>query len=438
MSSNTFGDNFRVTTFGESHGPAVGVVIDGVRAGVPVDVEHIQRQLDRRRPGQSALSSPRNEADRVEVLSGVFEGRTTGAPIALLVRNQDPKSRHYEHLKDLFRPGHADFTWWRKFGVRDWRGGGRTSGRETVSRVAAGALAQQLLSGLGVEIVASVIQVGAVRAKRRDEAEIEHNPVRCADAEAAAEMASAINAARKAGDSLGGVVEVVARGVPAGLGDPVFDKLDARLGAALLSIGATKGVEFGDGFALAATSGSQSNDPLVPEGFASNHMGGMLGGISNGEPIVARVAVKPTSSIRREQNTIDTRGRPAKMRVHGRHDPCICPRIVPVVEAMVALVLVDVWLRQQALLRAGDAEEELESDPLELANELAFRDAEVLRAIHRRQAMQEAATRGRADGLPAKAEAAVAEARADLGRELGLAPAWIEQLFRLLDEKERT
>ncbi|MBK8480696.1 MAG: chorismate synthase [Proteobacteria bacterium] len=383
MSSNSFGDNFRITTFGESHGAALGVVIDGVRPGVAVDLAAIQQQLDRRRPGTSPLTSPRKEGDQLELLSGVFEGKTTGAPIAIIVRNSDARSQHYAEWHDVFRPGHADLTWWRKFGIRDWRGGGRTSGRETLARVAAGALAQQLLvREAGVTIRGHVVRIGTETATTFDGDEIERNDVRCADAAAAARMTAAILAARKDGDSLGGVVEVIAEGVPAGWGDPVFLKLDAQLGAAMLSIGAVKGVEIGDGFALAKRRGSQTNDPISPTGFASNHMGGLLGGISSGAPIVARLAVKPTSSIRHEQQTIDTAGQPRTLRVPGRHDPCICPRVVPVAEAMMALVLCDAMLRQQALTGAATSADQL------LA-ELAFCDGELLRLVARRRALQQ-------------------------------------------------
>jgi chorismate synthase len=366
MSANSFGERYRVTTFGESHGPAVGVVIDGLRPGIPIDLEAIQRELDRRRPGQSALSSPRKEQDRLEVLSGIFEGRTTGTPIAIIVRNTDPKSQHYDTLKRLFRPGHADYTFFAKYGIRDYRGGGRSSGRETVSRVAAGAIARQLLEPLGVRIRGHVVRIGEVtapsyaeRGGELDDALIAATPSRCADAEAAAEMEQAVLAARKQGDSLGGVVEVIAEGVPAGWGDPVFEKLDARLAAAMVSIGAVKGVEFGAGFALTPRPGSQTNDAMLPaaEGaepgapprFASNQMGGMLGGISSGQPVICRLAVKPTSSIRHEQRTVTEDGEATTVRVPGRHDPCICPRVVPVAEAMMALVLYDAHLAQQAL-----------------------------------------------------------------------------------------
>jgi chorismate synthase len=378
MSSNTFGENFRITTFGESHGPALGVVIDGVRPGMPIDLEEVQRELDRRRPGASSLSTPRKESDRAEILSGIFEGKTTGAPIAIVFRNEDTRAEDYKPIKDLFRPGHADFTWLRKFGIRDWRGGGRTSGRETVARVAAGAIAKQILGRGGVLITGHVVQVGDIRAKSFDQAAIETNEVRTADPAAAVEMAELIRQVRSDGDSIGGIVEVIARGVPAGWGDPVFMKLDSLLGAALLSIGGVKGVEIGDGFALASLRGSESNDSLLPNGFASNRSGGILGGISNGEPIVARIAVKPTSSIRHPQQTIDVTGEPATIRVPGRHDPCLCPRIVPVAEAMVALVLCDAFLRQQAIVEAH-------TSPGEIEAEIAFCDAEIERIEARRK-----------------------------------------------------
>ena len=358
MSSNSFGELLRITTFGESHGPAVGVVVDGFPPGVPVDLAAVQREMDRRRPGTSELASPRREEDRVEVLSGLFEGRTTGAPVALLVRNLDARPEDYEENRGLFRPGHADWTWWRKYGRRDHRGGGRSSGRETAARVAAGALARQFLASGGVTVTGSVAQVGTVKAESYDRDEIERNPVRCADAAAAGRMAEAIRQAAAEGDSVGGVVEVRAEGVPPGLGDPVFDKLEARLGAALLSIGAVKGVEFGDGFALAGRRGSEANDELGEGGFATNHAGGILGGISTGAPVVVRLAVKPTPSVAVPQRTVDADGREAVLRSAGRHDPCVCPRLAPVAEAMTCLVLADALLRQRLLESVrGPAEE---------------------------------------------------------------------------------
>jgi chorismate synthase len=349
MSYNSFGRSFRVTTFGESHGPAVGVVIDGVPSRFEVDLDAIQRQLDRRRPGQGPLTSPRQESDRLQVLAGLLDGRTTGAPICLVVANRDARPEDYEHLREVLRPGHADLSWQAKYGLRDWRGGGRASGRETVARVAAGAVARQLLAARGVQLLGHVVELAGIQLEagvELDPAAIERSPVRCADPRASGAMVAAVAAARADGDSVGGVVEVRARGVPAGWGDPVFDKLDARLASALMGLGAVKGVEIGEGFALARRRGSEANDPILPGGaFATNRAGGVLGGVSSGAELVVRAAVKPTPSIAREQATVDLAGRPSTVRATGRHDPCIAPRLVPVAEAMVALVLVDAWLR---------------------------------------------------------------------------------------------
>jgi chorismate synthase len=347
--SSSFGRLFVVTTFGESHGPAVGVVVDGMPPGVLVDVAEVQRELDRRRPGQSALTTQRKEGDQVEVLSGLFEGTTLGTPIAMLVRNTDARSQDYDALKDVFRPGHADYTYWEKYGVRDHRGGGRASGRETVGRVAAGALARIALRSVGVTIAGGTVQVGEVRAEARDWSEVEKNPVRCPDSRAAAKMAERIERARDAKDSVGGVVEVVAEGVPAGWGDPTMDKLDAALGAAMLSIPATKGVEIGSGFAMAERAGSETNDVYDGQRFLTNFAGGISGGISNGAPVVVRVAVRPATSIGKPQTAATKEGGTTTIAIEGRHDPCICPRVVPVAESMMALVLADAWLRQRAL-----------------------------------------------------------------------------------------
>lgn len=349
MSFNSFGRVFRVTTFGESHGPAIGAVVEGVWPGIAFDESIIQTELDRRRPGQGGISSSRDEPDRVEVLSGIFDGKTTGAPICLLIRNTDACPDEYREIRDVFRPGHADFTWFAKYGVRDYRGGGRSSGRETVARVAAGAIARCMLKELGVEIRGYVIEAAGVQAKKRDLSVVETNPLRCPDPEAAEEMSRLIEAALADGDSVGGVVEVVADGVPAGLGDPVFEKLDAMIAAAMMSIGGVKGVEIGEGFMAARMRGSEFNDPIGPDGFESNHAGGILGGISNGAPIVVRIAVKPTPSISKPQRTIDEYRQPRVIRVHGRHDACLCPRIVPVAEAMLAIVLIDAHLVQMAI-----------------------------------------------------------------------------------------
>jgi chorismate synthase len=347
--ASTFGRLFRVSTFGESHGPAVGVLVDGMPPGLAVDPGAVQRELDRRRPGQSALTTQRQETDRVEILSGVFEGVSLGTPIAMLVRNTDARSKDYDALKAVFRPGHADYVTYEKYGVRDHRGGGRASGRETVGRVAAGALARGALAGIGVHLAGGTVQVGSVVAHDRDWSRVEENPVRSPDADAAMLMASLIEKVREERDSVGGVVEVVARGVPVGWGDPTMDKLDAAIAAAMLSIPATKGVEIGGGFGLAGLRGSQANDVFDGERYASNHAGGISGGISNGNEIVVRVAVRPATSIGRPQVMARQGGGTETVAIEGRHDPCICPRVVPVAEAMLALALMDAWLHQRAL-----------------------------------------------------------------------------------------
>ncbi len=364
MAGNSFGKYFRITTFGESHGPALGVLIDGVRPGKRFSVAAIQRELDRRRPGQSTLTTPRREPDRVEVLSGVFEGKTTGMPICLIVRNTDQRPMAYEKIKAMFRPGHAGYTYLAKFGVADYRGGGRSSGRETVARVAAGAVAKEFLAARGIEIIGHTVEVAGIRALGFEQSVIEQNPLRCADPRAAEEMERAVMAARDEGDSVGGIVEVIVRRLPVGLGEPVFDKLDADLAHALMSIGAVKGVEFGNGFAAAKLKGSENNDPIFSDPSSgrirtrTNNAGGIAGGISNGEDVVVRIAVKPTSSIRKEQETVTLDGQPARISVHGRHDPCICPRIVPVAESMVALTLLNHLTRHQ-ILRGGGKKGEL-------------------------------------------------------------------------------
>lgn len=348
MSGNTFGDIFRVTTFGESHGPALGVIIDGVPAGIRLDVEQIQYELDRRRPGQSKVSTMRQETDAVEILSGVMDGVTTGTALAMLIRNSDQRSRDYGNLASCFRPGHADYGYFKKYGIRDYRGGGRSSGRETAMRVAAGAVAKQLLAHSGVKIQAYTTRLAGIPAKKIDLEAVESNIVRSADPDAAAAMIAAIRAAQEEMDSVGGIIECRADGVPAGLGEPVFDKLDALLAHAVLSVGGVKGVEFGEGFAAADLRGSGNNDAMVPEGFLSNHAGGILGGISNGSPIVFRIVMKPTASIAKEQQTVDENGNAVSISIHGRHDPCLVPRAVPVIEAMTALVLADALLRNRS------------------------------------------------------------------------------------------
>jgi len=358
MSGNTFGTIFRITTWGESHGRAVGVVLDGCPAGLALVAEDIQKELDRRRPGQSRASTARQEEDRVEILSGIFEGHTTGTPISLLVWNKDANSSAYDLLRDRPRPGHADYTYQMKYGLHDHRGGGRASARETVGRVAAGAVAKKLLSESGIRIVAYVTELGGIKAEIETHdieelfARVESNAVRCPDAAAAERMMARLDDVRAEGDSLGGIVEIVAEGVPAGLGEPVFDKLDADLAKALMSIGAVKAVEIGAGLEAVARKGSEMNDPLLWQdgrvGFASNNAGGILGGISTGQEITCRIAVKPTPSIARPQKTVDlVRSEATEIEIKGRHDPAIPPRIVPVAEAMVAIVLADHLLRSR-------------------------------------------------------------------------------------------
>ncbi len=346
MPGNSFGHLFRITTWGESHGLALGVVIDGCPAGLEISKEDIQTELDRRRPGQSKITTQRKESDSVEILSGVFEGKTLGTPISLMVRNEDVISKSYEDIKDTYRPGHADFTYDAKYGIRDYRGGGRSSARETVGRVAAGAVAKKILNQNGIETFGFVRQVGKIVARKVDPDEIERNIVRCPDAEKAAEMIELIEKVRKEGDSVGGTVEVISKGLPPGLGSPVFNKLDADLASALMSLGGIRGFEVGMGFEASRKKGSQVNDVMYKDKsgslrFKTNNAGGLLGGITNGEDLVVRIAIKPTSSISQVQHTVDKFGNPVELKVKGRHDPCLCPRAVPIAEAMVNLVLAD-------------------------------------------------------------------------------------------------
>jgi chorismate synthase len=352
---------FRITTFGESHGGGVGVVIDGCPPGLALDEDDIQPDLDRRRPGQSRLVTQRNEADRVEILSGVYDGLTLGSPIALLVRNADQRSGAYDNMADLYRPSHADWTTEAKYGIRAVAGGGRASARETIGRVAAAAVARKLLAQhVGVDVLGWVSQihgiVGRIDATQVQLEHVEASPTRCPDPEAAEEMVAAIDAARRDGDSLGGIVTCVARGVPAGWGEPVFDKLEADLAKATMSLPASKGFEIGSGFGAVAMTGREHNDPFVPgpDGHpttTTNHSGGVQGGISNGQEIDLRVAFKPTATISSPQTTVDRDNNPVVLEAKGRHDPCVLPRAVPLVEAAVLLVLADHWLRQRAIER---------------------------------------------------------------------------------------
>jgi len=354
---SSFGRLFCVTTFGESHGGAVGVVIDGCPPRLPLTVDEIQRDLDRRRPGQSTITTPRDEPDRAEILSGVFEGQTLGSPIGVIVRNLDARPAAYAEFKDTFRPSHADYTYEAKYGIRNWQGGGRASARETIGRVAAGAIARKLLAiASQVEVLAYVRRVHTIEAAVDPSgvrlADVESNIVRCPDPTTAATMVARIEEARRAGDSLGGVVECVCRHVPVGLGDPVFDKLEADLARGMMSLPASKGFEIGSGFAGTTLTGIEHNDPFAVDAGGrvrtlSNRSGGIQGGISNGEDIIFRVAFKPTATISQPQQTVDRHGQPVTLQARGRHDPCVLPRAVPVVEAMACLVLADHLLRQR-------------------------------------------------------------------------------------------
>ncbi|MEE3114537.1 MAG: chorismate synthase [Actinomycetota bacterium] len=361
--ASTFGTLFRVATWGESHGGGIGVVVDGCPPRLPLVTEDIQSDLDRRRPGQSRLTTQRQEGDEAEILSGIFEGHTLGTPIAVLVRNADARPEAYEHLKDVYRPSHADFTYDAKYGARNWQGGGRASARETVGRVAAGAIARRLLAdATGIEVLAWVSQVHTI-GSTVDSAfvtleQVEADPTRCPDPDAAAAMTFAIEDARRNGDSLGGIVTCVARNVPAGLGEPVFDRLEADLAKGMLSLPAVKGFDIGSGFDAIAMTGLEHNDPFVPgvngPTTASNRSGGVQGGISNGADVLFRVAFKPTATISSAQETVDTDNNPVMLEAKGRHDPCVLPRAVPMVEAMALLTLADHWLRQQATNVLGE------------------------------------------------------------------------------------
>lgn len=350
MPGNSFGQMFRITTWGESHGSGIGVTIDGCPPRIPLTQEIIQEMMDRRRPGRMKTSTRRREPDHACIMSGVFEGQTTGTPITVLIENRDADSSAYKPYADLFRPGHGDITYQARYKIRDWRGGGRASARETAGRVAAGAVAKAFLDRENICVTAYTRAMGGIFAKDFDPDAILENDYRVPDMAAAGKIEKRVVAVKKAGDSIGGIVEIVATGVPAGIGDPVFDKLDADLAKGLMSIGAVKGIEIGEGFAAAGLKGSENNDPILPDGFGSNHSGGILAGISNGDAIVIRVAVKPIPSIAIEQKTIDLAGEPKTISTKGRHDVCAIPRINVVCEAMVYIVLADHILRYRALM----------------------------------------------------------------------------------------
>lgn len=346
--NNTFGTHLRVTTFGESHGVGLGVVLDGLPAGLEIDEAFIRSELDRRRPGQSSVSTPRKEADQVKILSGVFEGKSTGTPLGMVLFNADQHSSDYSRLASLYRPGHADYTFMQKYGLRDHRGGGRSSGRETASRVAAGAVAKLLLKHYNITVRACAEEIASIRAEKYDWSRVEKNIVRCGDDSAAEKMIQAIHQAAAESDSVGGTIYGEILNVPAGLGETVFDKMDALLAQAMFSIGGVKGFEIGEGFHAARLKGSENNDAMTSEGFATNHAGGILGGMSNGNVITFRLGVKPTPSIGKLQNTLDINGKECTLNIGGRHDPCLVPRIVPVCESMAALVVADLLLRNRA------------------------------------------------------------------------------------------
>ncbi|MDT0501851.1 MULTISPECIES: chorismate synthase [unclassified Halomonas] len=347
MSGNTFGKLFTVTTFGESHGPALGAIVDGCPPGLPLSEEDLQRDLDRRRPGTSRHTTQRREPDRVRILSGVFEGQTTGTAIGLLIENTDHRSKDYSKIKDQFRPAHADYSYHHKYGIRDYRGGGRSSARETAMRVAAGAIAKKYLASRGITVRGYMSQLGPIEIAFRSWEAVEANPFFCPDASRVEELEAYMDQLRRDQDSVGAKITVVAEGVPPGLGEPVFDRLDAELAHGLMSINAVKGVEIGDGFAAVASRGSEHRDEMTPEGFLSNHAGGVLGGISSGQAIIAHLALKPTSSITTPGRSIDIQGNPVEVITKGRHDPCVGIRATPIAEAMMALTLMDHLLRQR-------------------------------------------------------------------------------------------
>lgn len=348
MPGSSIGYIFKLSTFGESHGSAIGGVIDGVPSGIEIDIQEIQNELDRRKPGQSRITTQRKEADVVQILSGLFDGKTTGAPIGFIIPNEDQRSKDYDHNKDVFRPSHADYTYTKKYGIRDHRGGGRSSARETANWVVAGAIAKQILKKIGVDIIAYVDQVGSIKLNDKrwySKDEVESNVVRCPDQKLAQEMEELILSVKKEGDTLGGAIRCIIKNVPLGLGEPVFDKLHANLGKAMLSINAVKGIEFGLGFDGISQKGSELNDLFLADGSTkTNHSGGIQGGISNGMPIDFRVAFKPVATILKEQNTIDDAGNVVTMQGKGRHDPCVVPRAVPIVEALSAMVILDFYL----------------------------------------------------------------------------------------------
>jgi chorismate synthase len=386
MAGNRLGAFYSIMTFGESHGPYIGVVIDGIKPGIEIDEDEIQKEMNRRRPGQSNVTTPRNEKDQAMIVSGIFEGKTTGTPICILIKNEDQRSKDYSKLQNIFRPGHAAYTYLKKYGIFDYRGGGRASGRETATRVAAGAIAKQILNKQGIEFKAFTKKVGSIEAKTIDYDFIEKNPVRCCDPQVASQMISFIEGIASEGDSIGGIVELHIKGLPPGLGDPVFEKIDAELAHGLMSIGAIKGIEFGNGFKVSEQKGSETNDlfyvskeeQIEPQ---TNHSGGVLAGISTGQDIILRLAVKAPSSIRKTQTTVDNQGNEVQLSIEGRHDPCICPRVVPVAEAVAALVILDLVIVQNAISNNSDKIDNVK-------DELDVVDAQLMLLLKRHQVLE--------------------------------------------------
>ncbi|MBM4176797.1 MAG: chorismate synthase [Ignavibacteria bacterium] len=440
MAGNIFGNLFRVITFGESHGPVVGVVIDGIQPNLLIDVSEIQKDLDKRKPGQSKVTSRRKESDKVQVVSGIFEGKTTGTPLCMLIRNEDTRAKDYSDLKEVFRPGHAGYTFLKKYGIYDYQGGGRASGRETVSRVAAGAIAKQLLNSRGIKIVAYTKKISSVEINDFVEEEINKNIVRSPDKLAAEKMIELIDEARKDGDSLGGIVEIRVSGLKAGFGEPVFDKIDADLSNALMSIGAVKGFEVGSGFKSAEMRGSECNDQFMfnPETkeieTITNNSGGILGGITSGSELNFRIAVKPTSSISKKQRSVTTSGEEVEIQIGGRHDPCICPRIVPVAEAMTALVLIDHILMQERIVTGRENLDEKR-------NELDLIDRQILLLIHAREDLvREVAKVKNINGFDIEDEGRekrVYKNWISAAQELSLDKELIEKIMKLILERSK-
>lgn len=441
MAGNVFGEFFRVITFGESHGPVIGVVIDGLKPNLEIDVTEIQNELNRRRPGQSSITTQRKEPDAVQIVSGIFEGKTTGTPLCMLIKNQDPRPQDYKNLKEIFRPGHAGYTFLKKYGIYDYRGGGRSSGRETTSRVAAGAVAKQILKSRNVKVLAYTKKIGNIEIEKFDENEIEKNIVRSPDKDSAIKMIELIESVKKERDSVGGIIEIKVFGLEAGYGEPVFDKLEADLSKALMSIGAVRGVEVGSGFKSAEMLGSECNDQfrINPETKAietiTNHSGGIQGGISNGAEIVLRIAVKPTSSISKKQKSVRTNGsEEVEFIIEGRHDPCICPRIVPVAEAMVSLVLIDHILMQERII---SGKEHLN----EIRRKLDLIDQQILLLIAERENLvKDVAKLKKENGFKIydnEREKDVTENWSSAANELQLDSEFIETLKNLILERSK-